>query len=72
MKTVEIFTTNVRNNEEADRVTSFFLKLYPMYKINFDLEDEENILRVEANDYKIEILSIIEYMTALGYSCKKG
>ncbi|MDM1296552.1 hypothetical protein HX021_19880 [Sphingobacterium sp. N143] len=47
MKIVEIFKTNVSTEKEAPETTRSLLRLYPIYKINFDLEDEENILRVE-------------------------
>ncbi|MDJ1469259.1 hypothetical protein [Xanthocytophaga flava] len=49
MKTVEIFKTNVQNDKDAKRIIASFLAVYPLYKINFDLEDEDNIFRVEAN-----------------------
>ena len=71
MKMVEIFRTNIRNHEDTKRVVTFFLRLYPVYKINFDLEDEENIVRIETAQFKIETSSIIKYMTALGYSCER-
>jgi len=71
MKTVEIFKTNIQNNRDADKITTSLLALYPIYKINFDLEDEENILRVEANKFEIETDEIINYMIGLGYSCER-
>ncbi|WP_010250524.1 hypothetical protein [Myroides injenensis] len=70
MKTVEIFKTNIQNDKVADKITISLLALYPVYKINFDLEDEENILRIEANKFKIETEEIIDYMIGLGYSCE--
>lgn len=41
MKTVEIFKTNVQNNKYAAKLMSQLMGLYPVYRINFDLEDEE-------------------------------
>lgn len=70
-KTVEIFKTNVENDEDADKVTTSLLIRYPGYKINFDLEDEENILRVEAKQFEIATDDIIKYMIELGYSCER-
>src|SRR5690606_40847164 len=45
VKTVKIFKTTVRNDKEAAKTAASLLTLYPVYKINFDLEDKDNILR---------------------------
>ncbi|MEZ0451817.1 methyltransferase type 11 [Sphingobacterium thalpophilum] len=71
MKVVEIFKTNVSTEKEARDTTRSLLRLYPIYKINFDLEDEENILRVEAHKLKVETAEIIKYMIELGYNCER-
>lgn len=71
MKIVEIFKTNVSTEKEAEETIGFLLRLYRDYKINFDLEDEENILRVEVNKLKVETADIIKYMTELGYNCER-
>lgn len=71
MKTVEIFKTNVRNDKDAAKIVTSLLALYPVYKINFDLEDEDNILRVEADQFEIETGDIIRYMIDLDYSCER-
>jgi hypothetical protein len=71
LKIVEIFKTNVQNDKDADKIITSLLALYPVYKINFDLEDEENILRVEVNKLYIEVDKIINYMIGLGYNCER-
>ncbi|WP_282635418.1 methyltransferase type 11 [Sphingobacterium thalpophilum] len=71
MKVVEIFKTNVSTEKEARDTTRSLLRLYPIYKINFDLEDEENILRVETHKLKVETAEIIKYMIELGYNCER-
>lgn len=71
MKIVEIFKTNVQNDKDADKIITSLLAMYPVYKINFDLEDEENILRVEVNKFEIEADKIINYMIELGYNCER-
>ncbi len=71
MKIVEIFRTNIQNNRDADKVIRSLLTIYPTCKINFDLEDEENILRVEAIGFGIETDRIVNYMIELGYHCEK-
>ena len=71
MKTVEIFKTNIQNNKDADKITTSLLVLYPVHKINFDLEDEEKILRIETDKFEIKTDEIINYMIELGCSCER-
>lgn len=71
MRIVEIFKTNIQNDKDADKVIRSLLTLYPTCKINFDLEDEENILRVEAIDLGIETDRVVNYMVGLGYNCER-
>lgn len=71
MKTVEIFRTDVNDGSNAEKIITFFLAIYPNYKINFDLEDCENILRFETNKQKVESEEIINYMVKLGHVCER-
>lgn len=72
MKTVEIFKTDVRDEKNACKIIKFLLAKYNnVYKINFDLEDEDNILRVEANRTEIKIRDIIQIVVGLGYRCER-
>jgi len=71
VKVVEIFKTNVHDEKEADKLVNFLLSINSIYKINFDLEDEDKILRVEANQLTIDIDIIIENMIGWGYNCEK-
>ncbi|WP_080779264.1 methyltransferase type 11 [Chryseobacterium phocaeense] len=71
MKTVEIFKTNVLNGKEAGNIITFLITVYPEFIINFDLEDTDNILRIEANQFEIEADNVIKYMIELGYSCER-
>lgn len=71
MRIVEIFRTNIQNNRDADKVICSLLTQYPTLKINFDLEDEENILRIETSSFEIETDWIINYMAELGYNCER-
>lgn len=70
MKTVEIFQTNIQNNKDAKKVILSFLHKYPLYKINIDLEDIDNVFRIETDQLGIEIENVIRYMQYLGYSCE--
>ncbi|MGO1521404.1 MAG: methyltransferase type 11 [Sphingobacterium sp.] len=71
MKTVQIFRTNVSKNQDAVQLTTSLLTVYPNYKVNFDLDDEENILRVETNYSTIATRDIVQYMMGLGYNCER-
>ncbi len=46
---VEIFKTNVRNKFDSNYIIAIIQRQYPNYKINFDLEDCDKILRVEGS-----------------------
>lgn len=46
-KQVEVFCTNVTKQESADMILAQFQLFYPQYKVNFDLDDCDNIFRVE-------------------------
>jgi len=67
IKMVEVFKTSVYHKNDATRLLAVLLKEFPLYKINFDLEDCDKILRVEG-----EILSsdkIIGLLNAKGHEC---
>lgn len=63
---IEIFKTNVREKQEADEIVSLLLKRNPEFKINFDLEDCDNILRIEGIGVKAG--TIMNDLEVLGYS----
>lgn len=69
--TVKIFKTNVRNDKDVAKILTSFLTIYPLCKINFDLDDGDNILRVEAAQFEVETDDIIKHMVGLGYSCEE-
>jgi hypothetical protein len=64
---VEIFKTNVQNEADKNYVTAFIQSKFPGYKINFDLEDCDKILRVEGNG--LELKNIINCVNSIGYIC---
>ncbi|CAM3611982.1 hypothetical protein FLCH110379_13865 [Flavobacterium chungbukense] len=64
---VEIFKTNVQKESERDYVVAIIQIQFPDYKINFDLEDCDKILRVEGMDLQCD--NIMDYMHCLGYTC---
>ncbi|WP_431244154.1 hypothetical protein ACQ9BO_07195 [Flavobacterium sp. P21] len=64
---VEVFKTNVQKEADKNYVIAVIQTQFPDYKINFDLEDCDKILRVEGVD--IEFDNIIDYVNCLGYTC---
>ncbi|WP_343536679.1 methyltransferase type 11 [Sphingobacterium thalpophilum] len=71
MKKVEIFKTNVYKNKEAQQIVDTLLQFFSSYKINFDLEDEEHILRIESSQSAIETHRVIRKMLEWGYVCER-
>lgn len=66
--TVEVFKTNVNKIETSEQLIQQVLNHYPHSRVNFDMEDCDRILRVEANMVVPE--KIIEIVTANGYLCE--
>lgn len=64
---VEVFRTNVRDHEEADFLLDHLGKQFPVYEMNFDLEDCDNILRIKSDLETIEVLQIVELLNNLGF-----
>ena len=67
MNMIEIFKTNVQQRSDAAVLLGILSKRFPLYKINFDLEDCDNILRVEGD--KLSAEKIIEILHAKGHQC---
>jgi hypothetical protein len=66
---VEVFKTNVQKETDTNYIIAVIKRQFPAYKINFDLEDCDKILRVEGVD--LQWKNIIDYVNCLGYSCVK-
>ncbi|GHE71302.1 MULTISPECIES: hypothetical protein [Roseivirga] len=45
--TIEVFKTNVSSQAQAALIKTSILHHFPHLDVNFDLEDRDNILRVE-------------------------
>lgn len=59
---IEVFKTNVREIDVSQQIIQRLLEHFPNWKINFDLSDCDNILRIEtdfmANENVILILRL--------------
>lgn len=65
---VEVFKTNVSESLEANMLVVLLLKHFPESKINFDLYDCDNILRVEGKDFVTE--KVMRLVKENGFTCK--
>ena len=66
---IEVFKTNVTDKEVADKIVSDLSLSLPQSKINFDLTDCDNILRIESTTH-IQIESVSAQFSRWGYSCE--
>tara|TARA_R110002049_G_scaffold303286_1_gene497497 strand:- start:3796 stop:4059 length:264 start_codon:yes stop_codon:yes gene_type:complete len=65
---IEVYRTNVENPKQAKFVLKHLCKIFPDYDINFDLEDCDNILRVESLSGTIEVFQVITLLNNLGFT----
>lgn len=67
---VEVFKTTVSESTQSDLLTRQLENEFHDYKVNFDLEDCDNILRVECRNGLIQSSNIINFLQRLGYSAQ--
>lgn len=66
--TVEVFKTNVDQIETSEQLIRQVLDCFPQSQVNFDMEDCDRILRVEADTVMPD--KIIEILASNGYFCE--
>ena len=65
-KVVEVFKTDVESFVKAQSVTRKLKELLPQAKINFDLDDCDHILRIEALHSEVDVHQIVDYINSMG------
>ena len=65
---VEVFKTNVQHQELAEQLVSILYGRFAFYKINFDLDDCDKILRIEGE--QICVQTITEILGTHGLQCE--
>ncbi|MHC0443255.1 hypothetical protein [Flavobacterium sp. 3-210] len=65
---IEVFKTNVQEVEQSNLIVGKLLEHFPNSIINFDLEDCDKILRIQAAS--ICNASVIELLNSCGYQCE--
>jgi hypothetical protein len=64
---IEVFKTNVQKAKQAKVVTAVLIEQFPGFKVNFDLDDCDKILRVESSNGAINYSFITGLVKRLGY-----
>ncbi|HZJ36158.1 MAG TPA: hypothetical protein VFD29_06000 [Gillisia sp.] len=67
---VEVYSTNVKDHRQADFLLHQLGKVFPAYEINFDLQDCDNILRVESGSGTIEVFQVIALLNDFGFTAQ--
>ena len=65
---IEVFKTNIFKKESAKDLIHKLSECFPEYKINFDLEDCDNILRIEG--IQVQAGGVKEIVNNEGYICE--
>jgi len=68
MNIIEVFKTNISKRDESRSLVKKLLSHYPESRVNIDLDDCDNVLRVEGTNICPD--KIIELVTADGYQCE--
>jgi len=68
MNIIEVFKTNISKRDESRSLVKKLLSHYPESRVNIDLDDCDNVLRVEGDDICAD--KIIKLVTDDGYSCE--
>jgi len=64
---IEIFKTDINHQKVADFIVRLLTQKFPDCHINFDLEDCDNILRIEGKG--ISKQKVIRFLDELGFVC---
>jgi hypothetical protein len=67
---VEVFKTDVQDPEHANRLLDQLHRTYRDYTATFDLEDCDNILRVECPTGVVQASRLIDLLQGFGYKAE--
>ena len=59
---VEVFKTNVDSEYTAMKIANALHRKFQFHKVNFDLEDCDNILRVESTNGKVKLEQLLRFL----------
>lgn len=64
---IEVFKTNVESHDQAIMLMDLIHRNFADYKVNFDLQDCDNILRVKSAAACIEADCLINFLREFGF-----
>ena len=67
---VEVFKTNVISKREALVISQDLAAFFPNWKIKFDLEDCDKILRIDPGTDTVLAEHVINILTRFGYTAE--
>jgi hypothetical protein len=67
-KMIEVFKTDVQDVDQSKLIIRKLTEHLPGSRVNFDLEDCDNVLRVEGENFSTE--SIIRLLNNCGHQCE--
>jgi hypothetical protein len=67
---VEVFKTDVTENDHAHMLVEEIQKAFAGYRANFDLADSDKILRVQSLLGNVHPLHVIEILGSFGFSAE--
>ncbi len=66
---VEVFKTNIQSGYRINEIAEMLQSHFPVCKIDFDLEDCDRILRVEA--LSVNTRKVISLLNERGFECEE-
>ncbi len=70
MKIVKVFKTDVRDQQAARQIVLFLQKTFIHCRVNFDLDDCDNILRIESGQDLVSEEEIRSLVEKWGFYCE--
>jgi hypothetical protein len=67
---VEVFKTDVKDPDQANMLIDQIHKNFIDYKVNFDLEDCDKILRVKSEKDLIQSSPLIDLLNSFGFKAE--
>ena len=64
---IEVFKTNIETEDQSRMVAWRIAQSFRCYKVNFDLQDVDRILRIESPGEAINSEVVTELLNALGF-----
>lgn len=67
---VEVFKTDVKEEDQAKKLINLIHGAFPGYKANFDLEDRDKILRVQCDGGFVQSSGLIAMLKDSGFQAE--